>query len=80
MPPMRSGIPALNACESQPNPIRVSISCVPAPPNAHKKASGFESSLAGSTCSLMQIKLCQLNVARLCNLQINLRTVHHRYR
>jgi hypothetical protein len=28
-PPMRSGTPGLNACESQPNPMRVSMFTVP---------------------------------------------------
>src|SRR6478672_5346792 len=68
MPPMRSGTPALKACESQPNPILVSMISVPV----------FEP--VGLAGALAQKELGQLQIPRLGNLQINLRTVYDGYR
>src|SRR5580704_4693285 len=78
MPPMRNGTPGLNACESQPNPIRISmVSCLSLCLAGAASRLVFAQYLAGA---LAQIKLSQLQIAGLRYLQINLRTVHHGHR
>ncbi len=77
MPPMRSGTPGLNACESQPNPIRVSMVSVPVPAGKYPAAVPSPFVATSQRGALAQVKLGQLQIAGLRNLQINLRTVHH---
>src|ERR1017187_8033832 len=77
---MRKGTPGLNAWESQPNPIRVSMVFLPVLERTLSLgAILILSDAQDSAGALTQVELGQLQVARLGNLQINLRTVHYGY-
>src|ERR1700733_7804285 len=79
IPPILSGTPALNACESQPNPMRVSMVFMRELLSLVLPTAGRRPAQSDSAGALVKVEGSQFQIARLGNLQINLRAGYDRY-